>query len=148
MAEVFIRGTVAHATFIEQREGVVVLALPGTDYRLHLTCEVALHPGVGGRVHGVIAAQARRVDIVRSGGAFIEPVYGRPRRIQGRVVAADSQANTITVNTGACPITATLMPSQQARDFADGTFVGFDIEPGASFVSEHEGAGIGDQGSG
>ncbi len=133
MAEVFIRGATAHGTLIEQGDGTIVLALPGSDYRLHLACDSALHPGVGGRVHGVIRAQARRVDVTRSGGAFIEPVYGRPRRIQGRVIATDAQANTITVNTGVCPITATLMPAQAAADFADGVFVGFDVEPGATF---------------
>jgi hypothetical protein len=137
MAEVFLRGTTAHGTLIEQRDGLVILALPGSDYRLHLTCEHPLTPGVGGRVHGVIFAQARRVDVVRSGGAFIEPVYGRPRRIQGRVIAHDRDANTITVNCGPCPITATLLPPQKAGDFADGAFVGFDIEPGATFEPEH-----------
>lgn len=137
MAEVFIRGTAAHGTLIEQRDGITILALPGSDYRLHLACESELHPGVGGRVHGIIRAQARRVDVTRSGGAFIEPVYGRPRRIQGRVIATDPQANTITVNTGVCPITAALLPPQKASDFADGAFVGFDVEPGATFVPEH-----------
>src|SRR5690606_15182475 len=67
MAEIFVRGLEVHGTLVEQREGQIVLALPGTDYRLHLAVDGPLTPGVGGRVHGVIRAQARRVDVTRTG---------------------------------------------------------------------------------
>lgn len=138
MAEVFIRGRHAHGTLVEQRDGLIVLALPGSDYRLHLRIDAPLDARPGDRVHGTIKANARRVDVVTSGGAYIEPVYGRPRRLQGRVLATDPAANTLTVNVGPCPVEATLMPAQKAGDFMPGMFVSFDVEPGARLDPEHQ----------
>src|SRR5690606_12854034 len=88
---------------------------------------------VGRRVAGRIYARAKRVDIVRVGGRYIEPVYGRPRRLQGRVVAIDAEANAIAVHC-ACPIICTLTaPGQSAEQFTLGQLVSFDVERGARF---------------
>jgi hypothetical protein len=90
---------------------------------------------VGGRVAGRIEANARRVDVAAGhrGGAYIEPVFGRPRRLQGRILAADSAANTITVHC-ACPFVCRLTdPRQLAEDFQVGAMVMFDVERGARF---------------
>ncbi len=125
---------IAHAHLAERRDGLVVLSIHHTDYQLHLVADNAavaalpLHKPVTGR----ITASARRVDLATTGGRFIEPVYGRPRRVQGRISAIDVAANTITVQT-ACPFTVTLMPIQKAGDFAVGQLVGFDVEKGAAF---------------
>ncbi len=115
----------------------VVLTLPHTDYRIHLQVRDggSLLSGseVGKPISGTIEAQARRVDVVHTGGRYIEPVYGRPRRLQGRIVELDRRKNTITVQCP-CPIVCTLMSPQEARGFELGQLVSFDIERGATFA--------------
>ena len=119
---------------------MVVLALPHTDYRIHLVADTASdalkHAEVNKPIGGRIYAQAKRVDVVNTGGRFIEPVYGRPRRIQGRIISTDENANTITLFCG-CPITAHLMPLQKAGQFSVGQMVSFDVEKGARFEVGH-----------
>jgi hypothetical protein len=111
----------------------LVLDIPHTDYRLHLALARPLDAAVGDKLTGTIHAQAKRVDPIRAGGRLIEPNYGRPRRVQGRIVGGDPQANTLYVHCGGAPVIATLMPSQQASDFAIGQMVLFDVERGAVF---------------
>jgi len=125
-------GPIVEGRLAEQIDGKIVLTVPETSYRLHLVVEQALQAQVGERITGVIRCKAKRVDVVPSGGRFIEPVYGRPRRIQGVVSGGDVQANTLLVKAGA-PVTVTLMPSQKAGDFKIGQMVCFDVERGASF---------------
>ena len=129
----------------------IVIAIPHSDYRVHLMVTPAAltklptppegpltpHPvGLAAptelHVSGKITARAKRVDLLRSGGRFLDPTFGRPRRIQGRVVANDIKTNSITVFCG-IPITATLMTGQTAADFPVGSAVAFDVERGASF---------------
>ena len=45
-------------------------------------------------------AEAKRIDVVTTGGRYVEPVYGRPRRVQGTVIAIEDGA--VVVNAGAC----------------------------------------------
>jgi hypothetical protein len=119
------------------RPAFLVLEIPNTSYQLHLIPTAA--PGVerGKRLVGVIRAQARRVDVVKSGGRFVEPVFGRPRRVQGIIVARDASSNTITVNAGV-PLVLTLTDARQRADqFADGDFVCCDVLDGATFTPEH-----------
>lgn len=121
---------------LEQISGdVIVFGVPDTDYRLHLVASAAVSAQVGERITGRIRARARRVDVVPSGGRYVEPVFGRPRRIQGRLIGGDVAANTITVD-AAVPITVALMPAQQAADFCIGQLVSFDIERGATFTPD------------
>lgn len=110
----------------------IILALPGTDYRLHLRVEQPLAAEVGDLVTGTIHGQARRVDVVPAGGRYIEPSVGRPRRVQGRVVGGDVVANTLLIRAAAV-LTVRLMPAQKASSFAIGQLVSFDVERGASF---------------
>jgi len=115
----------------------IVLDVPNTSYQLHLIPTAAPGVALGKRLIGVIRAQARRVDVVKSGGRFVEPVAGRPRRVQGIVVARDASSNTITVNAGV-PLVLTLTdPRQRAEQFADGDFVSCDVLDGATFTPEH-----------
>ena len=122
----------ATGTVLDQNDEQIVLHIPGTDYRLHLVPGQPLNAQVGQRITGVISGRARRVDIVPSGGRYIEPGFGRPRRVQGRIIGGDVAANTIHVHAGV-PIIATLMPSQKAGDFAIGQLASFDLERGATF---------------
>jgi len=83
-------------------------------------------------VTGTIFCRAKRVDVVPSGGRFIEPVYGRPRRLQGRISEINPKANTITVDAG-CPFVCEVTVGQKAPSFQVDQLVSFDVERGARF---------------
>ena len=132
MSEATTAGPLATGVLAEKSPEKLVLAVPGTDYRIQLIPQGSIDAQVNDRISGTIRAQARRVDVVKAGGRFIEPVFGRPRRVQGRIIAGDVKANTVTVL--ACvPVIATLMPQQRTGQFALGQMVSFDVEPGATF---------------
>ncbi len=136
MSETATAGPITTGVLAEKTPEKIVLAVPGTDYRLHLAPHGQVDASLNDRISGTIRASARRVDVILAGGRYIEPVFGRPRRVQGRVIAGDIRQNTLTVL--ACvPMTVTLMPSQRAGKFAVGQMVSFDIEPGASFEQAH-----------
>lgn len=125
------------------RPASIVLHVPGSQYQLHLRQSGEVSAQVGKRIAGVINASARRVDATRQGGRFIEPVIGRPRRIQGVVAAHDAAANTITVECAGSasvdgvplPVVCKLTdPRQKPDQFPLGTLVGFDVLDGATFT--------------
>jgi len=125
-------------TLVEAGESRIVLALPGTDYKLHLAVGAKLPHKVGGRVSGTIHARAKRADVIRAGGRFVEPGTGRPRRVQGRLIGGDASANTVTVQAGpgialVCELTD---QRQKVADFTLHQMVSFDVEPGATFRPE------------
>ena len=102
-----------------------------TNYQTHLipVGEISTKPGK--TITGTIYANAKRIDIISTGGRFVDPVFGRPRRVQGSIIAIDG--GRIVVSAGMpihCQPTA---PGQAAEDFEVGQFVGFSVEPGASF---------------
>lgn len=112
----------------------ITIELPGTSYQLHLQVYQPPRTPVGKRIIGTIRATAKRVDVVVTGGKYIEPVFGRPRRLQGQVIATDTAENTVTVDATVpfvCKLTA---PNQKASGFKVGDFVAFDVTPGATFT--------------
>ncbi len=132
------------------KPGYVVLGLPGSGYALHLRPVAGaradgagpLAGKVGKRVSGVMTVRSRRVDVVQTGGRFVEPLVGRPRRVQGTVLARDSAANTLTVNAASAaavdgpslPIVLALTdPRQRAEAFEIGALVGCDVHDGGTF---------------
>lgn len=119
----------------EVGDDYIVLAVPGTDYKIRLVLdgEVPNDIEIHDWITGVVKADAQRADLMKAGGRFIEPVYGRPRRIQGRIVGGDVEQNVIVVDCG-IKVHAKLMPIQNAGDFATEQLVGFDIEAGATFT--------------
>lgn len=124
---------VARGKLLRQEQGKIVLAVPGTDYQIHLAVSQPVQPDALGQICGRITARARRVDRVVTGGRFIEPSWGRPRILQGVIVATDPSANTITVRC-AVPFECELTdPRQKAADFAIGELVNFSVERGARF---------------
>lgn len=125
------------------RPAGIVFHVPNSQYQIHLRTEGQVNAQVGKRIVGVINASARRVDQTKQGGRFVEPVIGRPRRIQGTVVAQDAAANTITVDcAGSSAVDGVGLPvvckltdaRQKAEQFAIGTLVGFDVLDGATFT--------------
>ncbi len=121
---------------VESSASKVVLAFPGSDYQLHLVPERPVTTTPGKRVLGIIKAQARRVDVVRTGGQFVEPVMGRPRIVQGRVVEVNASPNgpgTLTV-LAPMPILLKLGELQHAGQFKIGDLVNTHTLPGATFA--------------
>ncbi len=125
--------TLAQGALAEVHDDSVVLALLGTDYLLRLLVGQRPTTRIGQRIAGAIHAQARRVDIVGAGGRYIEPLVGRPHRVQGEVIAVDPHAQTITVD-AAVPIICRLQSGQRTDQFKPGDFVSFDVLPGARFT--------------
>jgi hypothetical protein len=122
-----VEATATHPAFLK-------ISIPNTSYELHLlpTGHVATAPGK--RIVGTIRARCRRIDEVLTGGRFIEPVYGRPRRVQGTIVAIDTPGNAIVVD-ATVPIHCTPTdPRQKATDFKPGQLVSFDVLDGATFT--------------
>ncbi|QOJ00060.1 MAG: hypothetical protein HRU70_05990 [Phycisphaeraceae bacterium] len=118
------------------KPAVIVLTIPDTSYRIHLVPAGPITSPIGKRIVGTIRAQARRVDVVTSGGRYIEPVFGRPRRVQGIVVATDPSSRSIVVNAGV-PVVCTLTaPGQSPEQFEPGAFVSFDVLDGSTFTPE------------
>lgn len=126
------RGVFAgHTPATATKPALVTITFPNTNYQLHLRPVGDVHAEEGKRIIGTIHAQARRIDLVGTGGRYVEPVYGRPRRVQGLIVAIE--ANAVVVNAGV-PIHCTpTAPGQKSSDFALGDFVSFDVLDGASF---------------
>lgn len=117
--------------------GYIRFTVPNSSYELHLIPTEPVSQAATGpsnRLIGIIQARARRIDRVQTGGRYVEPVYGRPRRVQGAVIAIDTAANAIVVHAG-LPIHVTPTdPRQKAGDFEVGQFVSFDVFDGATFT--------------
>lgn len=114
------------------RKGYITFAVPNTSYELHLVATGAVGVAPGKRLVGVVKAQARRIDVVQSGGRFVEPVMGHPRRVQGTVVRVEGEA--VVVDAGV-PIHLTPTdPRQGASQFQPGQFVSCDVMDGATFT--------------
>ncbi len=116
----------------ERDDGVrIVLSVPNTSYEIELRCDAKPSTPVGSRILGTIHAKAKRMDVVGTGGRYVEPVSGRPRRVQGRVVRVED--GEVVVNAGV-PIHCTpTHPRQSAKDFHEDQLLSFDVLAGASF---------------
>ena len=126
--------SISRGVLAERHADHIVLSIPGTDYRLHLLTAAPVTGEVGKRIRGVIRGQARRIDVVVTGGRYVEPVYGRPRRVQGSIDAVDTDADTVTVRIhDAAAIVCRTDGRQRAADFRVGQFVSLDVTPGATF---------------
>ena len=87
-----------------------------TNYELKL--QVANYAGpVAQRIEAFITVTARKIYTVPSGGNFIQPIFGPPRIIQGRVKYLDETQMVIHAST---PIIVHLPADQNAFDLANG----------------------------
>ncbi len=132
-----VRGKVAdYRGATDETPATIEWVLPDGDYRIRLVVDGPVDTDAHDEASGYIAANAKKVSIVGTGGRFIEPVHGRPRRVQGRIAAVDAAAGTIIVRAGGgCPVVAKLTsPGQTPDQYQAGQFVGFTIEPGARFM--------------
>lgn len=128
------RGTLAglvEATLT--KPAMIKFAVPNTSYELHLLPDGAVHSNIGKRLIGVIKASARRVDVVGTGGQFVEPVFGRPRRVQGTVVGLTADA--IVIDAGVTMHLSLTDARQNPGQFSPGQLVACDVLDGATFKS-------------
>jgi hypothetical protein len=128
--------TLARATLLvdaPEGGGVVQVGFSNTSYQVHLRAAGPTGVAVGKRVIGRIEARAKRIDRVQTGGRYVEPVYGRPRRVQGMVIAIAE--GKVVVDAGMPIHCAPTDPRQRASDFAAGDFVSFDVLDGATFTA-------------
>lgn len=114
--------------------GHIVVSFPNTSYETHLRPTAEITAEIGKRIIGTIRVEARRLDVVDTGGKYIEPVYGQPRRIQGRVIAIVPETNSVVADCG-MPVHLHLTDARQkASDFAQGDLVTCDVRDGATFT--------------
>ena len=101
---------------IAVREGRVVFAASNTNYETELVCLGYAGP-VNKPVKGIIRVKARKVWTVPSGGAFVTPLFGPPKIIQGRVRAVEPKS--LVVHAGVA-ITVDLPDDDIVYDLANG----------------------------
>ncbi|MFG0293320.1 MAG: hypothetical protein ACIAQF_08610 [Phycisphaerales bacterium JB065] len=131
---------IARAVLLEKDAEKVVLTFKGHStgqiqkptHQMHLTVASPVDTEPGKRILGTIRVEARRLDICGTGGSYVEPVYGRPRRIQGTIIDIDSANASVVVDAG-MPIVAKLDGLQRTSDFKLGDHVTFAVKPGATF---------------
>ena len=111
----------------------IILAIPSTDYKIHLMCSGNTATQVGKRIQGVINIKALRMHKASAGGSFIEPIYGHPRVVQGRVLAIDLAKNRLLCQV-VVPMWIEPFDGQSAADFNAGDMVNFYAQSGATFT--------------
>lgn len=116
-------------------DGELVLAVRGTEYRLHLVPTVP--PGeistpLGKRIKGTIHARALRMHPAAGGGGFIEPVWGAPRIVAGTVIAVDPDKRRVLVDVGV-PMWVEAPEGQDLGVIREGQLLNFYVESGTRF---------------
>jgi hypothetical protein len=122
------------------QDHLITLRVPDRNYANTFTLAAhtpALTPGA--RVRGTIHAPAWKIDRVELGGNYVEPLQGRPRRMQGTILAVNPAANELTVQVGYEAVVK-LPARYKAADYQVGQRVGwdnieiptFELEPAAA----------------
>ena len=113
----------------------VVLAIPGTDYQLHLVPTMSpreMGLEVGKRARGIIRGRALRIHPAEGGGRFIEPVWGAPRIVAGRVLDVNAELRTVLVDV-AVPMWYAVPEEQDWSVLQEGRLVNMYVESGTTF---------------
>jgi len=111
----------------------LTLVRPQTDYAVRLLTEEPSGIENGAKARGEIRVQAARIDVIRTGGRYIEPVAGPPRRVAGRIVEIDERANLVAVDAGPFVVVCKPNQHQQAKQFRVDQMVTMGVRPGATF---------------
>ncbi|MDZ4755323.1 MAG: hypothetical protein SGJ11_12625 [Phycisphaerae bacterium] len=121
---------------VSKTDDVIVVSIPGTDYRLHLRPSVpasSIAAQEGKRIRGRVRGRALRIHGAAAGGRFIEPIYGHPRIVQGTVAVVDDRLNRLLVDM-VIPVWLDLAEGQRATEFSVGQTVNMYVESGMIFV--------------
>jgi hypothetical protein len=125
----------ARGKIIETRDKKVVFHPAGTNYQLHLTLEGEPLGASERPIDGIIRVEARKLWTVPSGGNFIQPIFGEPRIIQGRVKWLDERLLVVQAATN---FVVQIPSNERAIDLANGVIeagalVNVTALPGATF---------------
>lgn len=104
---------------VVRKDGATIVFQPaGTSYELHVSPAGGAYNGpVDTPVFATIRVNARKVYSVPSGGNFVQPIFGQPRVIQGRV--KHIEGNQVVIHAGVA-IHVTLPAEDSAIDLANG----------------------------
>lgn len=114
----------------------VRVSVPSYAYRVDMVLDgdtAALAAKVGKKVNGTVRGKALRAWQATAGGCFIEPVWGAPRIVQGRVLAVDVDANAVLLDL-VFPAWISIEPSQSAGSWQTGDMLNFYVESGMRFT--------------
>lgn len=128
---------IAEFKLLDLEAGVGTFAVPGTGYRIMLTVPEDFDAPTGRRIRGRVRGHALRMHRTSAGGNFIEPLEGRPRIVQGTVLAVDPAADEVILDL-VVPFRIAMAEGQSAQEFATGEMVNFYMHPGASFAPERD----------
>jgi hypothetical protein len=131
-AEPAVDCSIGRFRLLEKQGRQLVLGKPGTEYQVQVTAEVEVAAAAGDWLTGRIVTQPVRIDVISAGGRLIEPLQGRPRRVQGTVCALDQQRNALVVK-AALPLVLLVPANQRLDQFQEGQMVSCDVKPGAVF---------------
>ena len=126
-------GGIARGHLISLDDQRLVFEPAHSSYQLELVPLGPVTAEAGERIAGFIEGQALRMFVAKAGGAFIEPLWGVPRIVQGRIRAVDAGGQRLLV-AAAAPIWVMVGDAQQsAAQFAPGQMVNFYMQSGPSF---------------
>ena len=117
--------------------GQVTLRVSGFNYAntFALSGEAPAGFVSGAHVRGTIRAFASKVDRVELGGNYVEPLAGRPRRMQGTILAVNPATNELTVQVGYEAVVK-LADRYKAVEFQVGERVGWESQQMPTFQLE------------
>jgi hypothetical protein len=125
----------ARGQVIEARNNTIVFQPQGTTYQMHLLTEEPYAGTLHVPVNARIRVSARKIYTVPSGGNFVQPIFGPPRIVQGRVKFIDD--SSIIVHAGVAFV-VDLPGADSAIDLTEGQIrvghiVNAVVLPGATF---------------
>ncbi len=125
---------IARVRLLERHADRVIVGIANTQYRVHLAVDQPIDVPVGKRLRGLIRCGVWKVDQVNEGGgSFVEPIYGRPHRVQGPVIGRLPELNAVIVEVYDCPFVGLLPERYDAAQYPDGDRIGLDVYEGARF---------------
>lgn len=131
---------IARARFLGANDGRIILGVP-TDYRIHLAPTRPVDAPLGRLIRGIVRVRAKRIDVCQTGGGYIDPVYGEPRQVQGRILAVGEPTPNTLIVRAAIPMVVEVGAGQRASDFAKGDLITFGVDSGATFEPAPEDGG-------
>ncbi|MHB1157081.1 MAG: hypothetical protein ACYC26_09590 [Phycisphaerales bacterium] len=118
---------VAQMRLVSRDADHLEMSIPATNYRLRFAVTSPIRGEIGKRVPGIIRCDVWKVDVVSVGGDYIEPVIGKPRRVQGHVIGHTAEG--IIVRVCGTPFLGILPAGYKLKpaDLPPGSRVGMDI---------------------
>ena len=126
----------AKGKIIAANDGIVVFSPENTNYEIQMELEGDIRSvKVGVWTQGHIVVHARKILTVGGGGNFVAPIFGPPRKIQGRIRYIDEDQMVIQAGV---PMIVKLPHDSACFELAHGQvavgkMVNVDVLPGVTF---------------